>query len=114
MTPAFLGCNAVCTRPFLPWPDCDHEEEAAFLHVLHSRQWGGYHLVVKQLESEMAELHHRNPLFGKYSGLLVRYEAWHAAQDYEHLILPEAERDLDDLLQPLKSSTARRPHCSPQ
>lgn len=57
MTLALLGGNPVRTRPFAPWPDYDHEEEAALLDVLHSRAWGGYHESVKALETEFAALH---------------------------------------------------------
>jgi dTDP-4-amino-4,6-dideoxygalactose transaminase len=41
---------------------------------------------------------YRNPLFRKESGLLARYPGWHAAQDYENLNLPEAERSCRDAL----------------
>jgi dTDP-4-amino-4,6-dideoxygalactose transaminase len=57
MTLALLGGTPVRTRPFSPWPDYDREEETALLDVLHSRQWGGYHPAVKELERAFAEMH---------------------------------------------------------
>lgn len=41
---------------------------------------------------------YRNPLFRRESGLLTRHPGWHAAQDYENLNLPEAERACRDAL----------------
>ncbi len=41
---------------------------------------------------------YRNPLFRKESGLLARHRDWHAAQDYQNLFLPEAERVCRDAI----------------
>lgn len=57
MKPAILGGAPVRTRPFPPWPEYDHEEESALLNVLHSREWGGYHPAVRELERAFAEMH---------------------------------------------------------
>lgn len=54
---ALLGGQPVRTEPFAPWPQYDHREEAALMDVLHSRQWGGYHESVKQLEASFARYH---------------------------------------------------------
>jgi len=57
VTLAMLGGPPVRTQPFAPWPQYDHDEEAALLQVLHSRSWGGYHESVKELESSFARYH---------------------------------------------------------
>lgn len=54
---ALLGGQPVRTEPFAPWPQYDHREEAALMRVLHSRQWGGYHESVKELETSFARFH---------------------------------------------------------
>ncbi len=54
---AMLGGEPVRSRPFAPWPQYDGEEEAALIRVLHSRQWGGYHESVKELETSFARYH---------------------------------------------------------
>lgn len=54
---AMLGGPPVRTRPFAPWPQYDQNEEAALIGVLHSRQWGGYHESVKELETSFAHYH---------------------------------------------------------
>ena len=57
MTLALLSGSPVRTRPFSPWPDYDRAEEEALLTVLHSREWGGYHPAVLELERAFAEMH---------------------------------------------------------
>jgi len=57
VTLAMLGGTPVRTQPFAPWPQYDHNEEEALLRVLHSRQWGGYHESVKELEDSFARFH---------------------------------------------------------
>lgn len=54
---AMLGGQPVRSEPFAPWPQYDHREEAALMGVLHSRQWGGYHESVKELETSFARCH---------------------------------------------------------
>lgn len=54
---AMLGGQPVRTEPFAPWPQYDQREEAALMRVLHSRQWGGYHESVKELETSFARYH---------------------------------------------------------
>lgn len=57
MTLAILGGKPVRTRPFPLWPEYDHEEESALMDVLHSREWGGYHPAIQELERAFADLH---------------------------------------------------------
>ena len=54
---AVNGGAPVRTTPYTPWPQYGEEEERALLDVLHSRAWGGYHQVVKDLEENFAGYH---------------------------------------------------------
>lgn len=57
MTLALNGGTPVRTLPFPPWPQYGEEEEKSLLNVLHSREWGGYHPLVKKLEKDFASYH---------------------------------------------------------
>lgn len=51
---ALHGGTPVRTQPYTPWPQYGEEEEKALIAVLHSREWGGYHPAVKELEANFA------------------------------------------------------------
>jgi len=57
MNLAVNGGVPVRTTPYTPWPQYGEEEERVLLDVLHSRAWGGYHQVVKDLEENFAAYH---------------------------------------------------------
>ncbi|HKO18452.1 MAG TPA: DegT/DnrJ/EryC1/StrS family aminotransferase, partial [Acidobacteriaceae bacterium] len=48
----------VRNRHYAPWPQYGKEEETALLDVLHSREWGGYHPAIRELEANFAAHHH--------------------------------------------------------
>ena len=54
---ALNGGTPVRNQPYAPWPQYGEEEEKALLDALHSREWGGYHPAVKELEASFAAFH---------------------------------------------------------
>jgi dTDP-4-amino-4,6-dideoxygalactose transaminase len=54
---ALNGGTPVRNRPYAPWPQYGEDEERALLEVLHSREWGGYHPAIGELEASFAAYH---------------------------------------------------------